>query len=96
MIDTWSDIFEGVDITVLPLRYTKAILITFKENLVWEISVPPKTKLAEWEALEQTLSEFSSEYKDDIDSIEFKLNLKRIKKDVNSKTKKFYKKHNLD
>lgn len=92
VIDHWPEVFGEVKLKVLPLKYLSAVLINFKDGKTWEIQVTAKTKKEGWDAFENSLTEMFKAYENRILDIDFKLDTKKIKTDVERKTQNFLKK----
>ena len=95
VIDLWPEIFEEVELNVVPLNYVHLIEITFKNDKVWEIDFKKNLKVQSWEVFEQELKSIIKEYEDEIRSIDFKLDTDKIKKDISRSTRKFLKSRKL-
>jgi hypothetical protein len=95
VIECWPEVFGEVKLNVLPIKYLHAILVNFKDGKIWEIKITAKTKKNGWESLEGTLSELLNSYEDSIESINFKLDTDRVKKDIENSTNKFLKRKKL-
>ena len=92
VIDCWPEVFGEVKLRVLPLKYISAVLINFKDGKTWEIKITTKTKKEGWDAFEQSLTDLFKTYEHRIVDIDFKLDTKKIKTDIERKTKTFLKK----
>ena len=95
VVEIWPEIFSEVQLNVLPLKYLNAVLVTFKDGKVWEIRTTVADIRRGWEPFEKNLSELFQHYDDKIESIDFKLNTEKIKKDIKRSTSKFLKKKKL-
>ena len=95
VVEIWPEIFGEVKLNVLPLKYLNAVLITFKDGKNWEIRTSVADVKRGWEPFEKSLSELLRTYDDKIESIDFKLNTEKIKKDIKRSTSKFLKKKKL-
>jgi hypothetical protein len=95
VIECWPEVFGEVKLNVLPIKYLHAIIVNFKDGKIWEIKITAKTKKNGWESLEGTLSELLNSYEDSIESINFKLDTDRVKKDIENSTNKFLKRKKL-
>lgn len=95
VIDCWPEVFGEIKLHVLPLGYLNAVLITFKDGKVWEVKITPEDKKKGWKPFENTLSDLFKNYESRIDNVDFKLDTERIRKDVESHTKRFLKKKKL-
>jgi hypothetical protein len=91
VIDKWPEIFGEVTLKVVPLCYLHTVKITFKNDKIWEIVINSRIKDGDWNQLELELKEMVHEYDSEIDSVDFRLDIEKIKKDVLKTTKKFLK-----
>lgn len=92
VIDFWPEIFDDINLKVLPIKYIHAVLINFKDGKTWEIKVSPSSKKDDWDTFEKSLAELVKNYEPNINNIDFKLDVDRVKKDIKRKTSKFLKK----
>ena len=88
VIDRWPEVFGEITLNVVPLQYLHAVKITFKNGKVWEIELQKDAKL-DWDNFEKQVKETMSQYEDNIENVDFKLDTDRIKKDITKHTKKF-------
>lgn len=88
VIDRWPEVFGEITLNVIPLRYLHAVKITFKNHKVWELEIEHDSKL-DWDDFEKQVKEMVSQYENNIENIDFKLDTDRIKKDITKHTKKF-------
>ena len=95
VIDCWPEVFGEVKLNVLPIKYLHAVLIQFKDGKIWEIKITAKTKREGWMSFEGTLSELLKSYEHKIESVNFKLDSERVKKDIENTTQKFLKRKKL-
>lgn len=95
MINYWPEVLDGVKLNSLPIQYLRSVHVNFKNSLIWEIVLTEETKKNGWSEFERTLSNIMSEYEPIIENIEFKLDIKKVKRDVKKKTNKFLKKYKL-
>ena len=95
VIELWPEVFGEIKLNVLPLRYLHAVLVNFKDGKSWEIVITSQTKRDGWDSFEKTLSELCRTYEDRIENIDFKLDTKRVKKDIERTTQRFLKKKKL-
>lgn len=83
----WDEILEQVEIKAVPLAYVKSIVVTFLDGDTWELDVI-KDDL-EVEDTEELLDSIVEEYDEEIDTIEFRLNMEKVKEDIQESTEKF-------
>jgi hypothetical protein len=88
----WEDILDEIELTYLPIEYLKNIMITFEDGTVWDIDVTSSQKNQSVEDIEASLDKLFEEYDDTIESIDFRLNLVKVKRDLSKIVNKFLKK----
>lgn len=93
VIDHWPEIFSDIEIKAIPIQYIKSINVQFADGKVWVIEVNneiiTQTNL---ESVEESLADFFEEYDEVIDTVDFNLNTKKVRKDIETRTKRFMKK----
>ena len=72
----------------IPLEYINTLVVTFKDKTIWEIDMQNRDL---GDDPESALDEFFNEYEETIASVDFRLDLERLKKDVSKRTHKFLK-----
>lgn len=85
----WEEIFDSVDMDFLPIEYLDLIVVKFKDGKTWEIDI--KKSEDESDSIEDVLEQFFDEYEDSIDTIDFRLNTKKLQNDVGKRTRRFLK-----
>jgi hypothetical protein len=88
----WKDILEEIELTYLPIEYLKNILVTFEDGTVWDIDVTSSQRNQSFEDIETSLDQLFEEYDDTIESVDFRLNLEKVKRDLSKRVNKFLKK----
>lgn len=89
VIDHWPEILKDINIEVLPLEYLDSVIVTFSDGKIWEIDL---TKNPHGVNMEDALESLMEEYQDAIINVDFRLNTVRLKRDIQSRTKRFLKK----
>lgn len=93
LIEHWPEVFEFIEINAIPVQYLDGIQVNFSDGTIYTIDIDSnKIKSDGVDALEEMLEDFFDEFDEDIDSIEFSLNAKKVKQDIQNQTKKFMKK----
>ena len=92
VIDHWPEVFGEVRLNVLPLKYLSAVLINFKDGKTWEVKISAKAKKEGWDAFENSITELFKTYENKIVDIDFRLDTRKIKIDIERKTQHFLKK----
>jgi vacuolar-type H+-ATPase subunit I/STV1 len=88
VIQHWPEVFEDIEIDVVPLEYLDSVRISFVDGKIWDIAVKDKDNI---ETLEKSLDELFEEYQDAIQNVDFRLNTDKVKRDITKRTKKFLK-----
>ena len=73
----------------IPLEYMSTVVVKFLDGKEWEIDIN-KSKQNELD-VETILDDFFEEYQDTIDTVDFRLDLQQLKKDIGKRTHKFLK-----
>ena len=92
VIDHWPEILSEINLNVLPFQYLESVAITFKDGKTWIVNVSTTGKKADrFEAFEKELFELLKTYDKYINDIDFRIDIKKVKKDIQQKTFKFLK-----
>jgi hypothetical protein len=86
LIDRWPEVLNDVEIKAVPIEYVNVLRITFTDGKVWEITVDHTKEVSR---LEEHIAELVLTYEDMIDTIDFQIDVDRVKRDIIKKTKKF-------
>ena len=92
VIDHWPEVFKDIDIEVVPLEYLHSVRVFFDDGKVWEIDIAKSKKQGVSEDLETTLEELFKQYNNVINNVDFRLDTKRLKEDIQARTRTFMKK----
>lgn len=93
IVDQWPEIFKDIEVSVVPVTYIKSITIEFENGKTWEIDInAEKLKNASEEDLEEYLEAFFEEYDEFIETVDFRIDTKKVIKDIQARTKRFLKK----
>lgn len=89
VISHWPEVFDDVEIDVVPLEYLDSVRVQFADGKVWDIDI--NTQKNKVEDLERSLDELFEQYQDHIKNVDFRLNTEKVKRDITTRTKKFLK-----
>ena len=93
LIKHWPEIFKDIDVRSIPLEYLNAVYVTFDDGKVWAIELDENAnKDAKPEDIEYGVEELLDQYEDVIENVDFRINTKKIKHDMQRRTKHFLKK----
>jgi hypothetical protein len=89
--DEWGDILDEIDLEYLPIEYIQNIIVTFEDDTVWDINISDSKKNQTIESIEDSLDELFDNYEDTIITIDFRLDVNKVKKDLTKRVKRFLK-----
>lgn len=92
VVDHWPEVFEDLDVQVIPLEYLHSVRVFFEDGKVWDVDIAKSKEKSSEDQLEATLEELFEEYDDYIVNVDFRLDTERLKKDIQARTKYFLKK----
>lgn len=87
----WEDIFDDIEMSFFPIEYISRILIKFQDNTTWDIDIDDSRKKQPIDQIEDSLDALFDEYEEEIEAIDFKLDLDRVKKDLSKRVYRFLK-----
>ena len=90
VISHWPEVFKDIEIHTVPLEYLHTISVHFENGKTWVIEIDDKAK--EIEDLDYGLEALFEEYEDEIVNIDFSINVVKVRKDIEKRTKQFLKK----
>lgn len=86
--DYWENIFREINMDYIPLDYVNTLVVTFQDKTIWEIDMMNRDL---GDDPETVLDEFFNEYEETISTVDFRLDLERLKTDISKRTNKFLK-----
>jgi hypothetical protein len=87
----WAEIFDSIDLQYLPLEYLDRIILTFEDGTIWDIDIKDSRIHQTIEQIEDQLDEFFEEYDTQIEAVDYRLDLERVKKDLSKRVFRFLK-----
>lgn len=89
-VQSWPEILNDLHIESIPTDYVKQIKVTFVDGKVWLIDV--KENYKNHSDLDLAMEELYQEYEDVIETINFNIDIEKIKADIEKRTTIFLKK----
>ena len=91
VIAHWPEVFKDVEVKAIPLEYLESINVTFSDGKIWVIDLndPRKNTV---DNLGEVINELLEEYDDNIENIDFRVDVIKIKEDITRRTHIFMKK----
>ena len=92
VIDHWPEVLSDVELNVIPIKYLYSVKVHFSDGKIWDIDLTEKDTKNNADEVERSLQELFTNYEESIEHIDFKLDTKRIKTDIQRRTASFLKK----
>lgn len=90
VVDSWPEVFNDIELEVIPIEYLHAVHVNFHNNNTWVIEFDDNGSSVD--DLNDTIRELMEEYSDEISNIDFRLDTHKVKHDIQQRTKYFLKK----
>lgn len=87
----WQDIFNSIEIEVLPVEYMNQVNIHFKDGTFWEVDIKDSLKKQTSTDIEDSLDELFQAYEEKIQNVDYRMDMDKIKKDVAKRVRRFLK-----
>jgi hypothetical protein len=91
MIDQWPEILGDVNLSAIPIFYLHSVVITFQDGNTWNVVLKKEHKEGSGEKFTETLNELFQNYEKQIQHVDFRMDIDRLKKDITKTTNKFMK-----
>jgi hypothetical protein len=91
IVDQWPEIFNEIDVKAVPLEYLDSMRIIFKDGKIWLFRLKNKSKIVETDDFKENLETLIDTYRENIEHIDFRLDVDKVKKDIVKKTNSFMK-----
>jgi hypothetical protein len=91
VIERWPEILEDIVVSAIPLAYLHSLKIFFKNGKIWELPITAKCKKEDIVSLTRSIEDLLREYEHSIESMDFQIDIARVKKDSIRITNKFFK-----
>ena len=89
VIEYWPEVFEDVEVEVVPVDYLHSVRISFQDGITWDIDLTKDEGLYD---LEASIADLFETYEDSITHIDFRLDTEKVKRDISKRTHLFMKK----
>ena len=91
VIAHWPEIFDDIEVKVVPVEYLDSIHVSFDNDDKWVIEFDKSEEIT-YDAVAEALDQLFEEYEDEIVNIDFRLDTKKVKEDIQRRTRQFMKK----
>jgi len=89
VVDHWPEVFEDVDVEVVPVEYLHSVRVTFDDGITWNIDITQEEKSVD---VETALADLMEQYQDESTHVDFRLDTEKVKRDISKRTHIFMKK----
>ncbi len=90
LVKEWPEVFEDLYMNTMPVAYLEAIRLEFKNGRIWEINIKEQLSESHSQLIADKLVDTFQEYQEEISKIDFKIDVEKLKKDIEKETKKFF------
>ena len=90
-VDHWPEVLDEINIQVIPTEYLRGIEISFDDGRVYMIE-PEDTSEESRIAMEDTFEELFEMHEEEINGVQFVLDVEKVKRDIKKRTAHFMKK----
>jgi hypothetical protein len=87
LIKEWPEVFEDLYMNTMPVAYLEMIRLEFGNGRVWEIDIQEQLQHSDSDSIADKLVDTFQEYKEDIQKIDFKINVDKLKADICNQTR---------
>lgn len=91
LVQEWPEVFEDLYMNTMPVHYLESIRLEFGNGRIWEINIKEQLANSHSDIVANKLVETFAEYKEDIKKIDFKIDVERLKKDIQNQSNDFFK-----
>ena len=92
VIRQWPEVFKDIDVHSVPMEYINTIHVEFNNGKVWDIDCKAKRSISkDSNHVSKEIEKLFEEYGDAIKGVDFRIDSRRVKKDIQKETKRFLK-----
>lgn len=90
LVKEWPEVFEDLYMNTMPVAYLEHVHLQFRNGRIWQIDIKEQLTDEDADAVADKLLEMLQEYKEDIQKIDFKIDIDRLKKDITDSTQDLF------
>ena len=87
LVKEWPEVLEDLYMNTMPVAYLDRIHLEFADGRVWEIDIKTELKQKGPEDIADILLNTLQEYKEEIQKIDFKVDIEKLKRDIQDSSK---------
>ena len=86
-IKHWPEVFEHIYMSSMPIRYIHGVEIKFNDGRIWEVDITEQLPFANEDEVVAKLMSALKEWAKDVKSVNFNINIAKLKSEVEDQTK---------
>jgi len=90
LVKEWPEVFEDLYMNTMPVAYLEHVHLEFSNGRIWQIDIKEQLDDDDAEAIADRLLGILTEYKEEIQKVDFKIDIERLKKDIRDSTKDLF------
>lgn len=90
LVKEWPEVFEDLYMNTMPIEYLESMRLEFIDGRVWELDFEDKLLKENIGNIAEVISTTIQEYKTEIQKIDFKINIDKLKYDIQHSTRAIF------
>jgi hypothetical protein len=90
LIKEWPEVFDDLYMNTMPVAYLDTLVLEFVDGRIWEINISDQLGESDPDEVTDKLLTTMQEFKHDIAKIDFKINIDKLKSDIEDSTKDLF------
>lgn len=90
LIKEWPEVFSDIYINTMPVEYVENIQLEFNNGGVWEIDIQSQLSEYKVDEISDKIMFAFNEYHEEISKISFKLDINKLRHDIETSTKRLF------
>lgn len=86
LVKEWPEVFEDLYMNTMPIEYLDSMRLEFLDGRVWEINFEEESLKEDIGNVAELISGTIQDYKTEIQKIDFKINIEKLKFDIQHST----------
>jgi hypothetical protein len=87
VIKEWPEVLGDVYVSTMPIKYIHGVELAFSDGRVWEIDIEEQLEFNDEDEIIDKIMMAFKDYQDEIVTINFQIDVDRIKEDIINSTK---------
>jgi hypothetical protein len=87
LVNEWPEVFEDLYMNTMPVAYLITLRLEFNNGRIWEIDVQEQLDGTDPNEIAAKILNIFQEYREDIKKIDFKIDIDRLKTDIQESSK---------